>query len=93
MGIRLALGSSRPELLGLIVTQAMRLVLAGGIVGIAAAWFLDRLLAGMLAGVQVHDPVSLLLAWALMTLIAMLGSTWTAMNAARTDLVSVLHAE
>jgi predicted permease len=93
MGIRLALGSSRPELLGLIVTQAMRLVLAGGIVGIAAAWFLDRLLAGMLAGVQVHDPVSLLLAWALMTLIAMLGSTWPAMNAARTDLVSVLHAE
>jgi ABC-type antimicrobial peptide transport system permease subunit len=37
MGIRLALGSSRPELLRLIVMQAMRVILAGGLVGIAGA--------------------------------------------------------
>ncbi len=93
MGIRLALGSSRPELLRLIVMQAMRLILAGGVIGIAGAWFLDRLLAGTLVGVKVHDPVTLSLAWALMTLIALLGSSLPAMNAARTDLVSVLHSE
>jgi putative ABC transport system permease protein len=93
MGIRLALGSSRPELLRLIVMQAMRLILAGGVVGIAGAWFLDRLLASMLVGVKVHDPVSLSLAWALMTLIALLGSSLPARNAARTDLISVLHSE
>jgi putative ABC transport system permease protein len=93
MGIRLALGSSRPELLRLIVMQAMRLILAGGAVGIAGAWFLDRLLASMLVGVKVHDPVSLSLAWALMTLIALLGSSLPARNAARTDLISVLHSE
>ncbi len=93
MGIRLALGSTRPELLRLIVTQAMRLILAGGVVGIAGAWFLDRLLASMLVNVEVHDPVSLSLAWALMTLIALLGSSLPAMSASRTDLVSVLHSE
>jgi predicted lysophospholipase L1 biosynthesis ABC-type transport system permease subunit len=93
MGIRLALGSSRPELLRLIVMQAMRLILAGGVVGIAGAWFLDRLLASMLVGVKVHDPVSLSLAWALMTLIALLGSSLPARSAARTDLISVLHSE
>lgn len=93
MGIRLALGSSRPELLRLIVMQAMRLVLLGGGMGLAAAWFLDRLLANMLVGVKAHDPASLSLAWALMTLIALLGSSLPAMNAARTDLVSVLHSE
>jgi predicted permease len=93
MGIRLALGASRPELLRLIVMQAMRLILAGGVVGIAGAWFLDRLLASMLVGVKVHDPVSLSLAWALMTLIALLGSSLPARNAARTDLISVLHSE
>jgi ABC-type antimicrobial peptide transport system permease subunit len=73
--------------------QAMRLILAGGVVGIAGALFLDRLLASMLVGVKVHDPVSLSLAWVLMTLIALLGSSLPARNAARTDLISVLHSE
>jgi ABC-type antimicrobial peptide transport system permease subunit len=71
----------------------MRLILAGGVVGIAGAWFLDRLLASMLVGVKVHDPVSLSFAWALMTLIALLGSSLPARNAARTDLISVLRSE
>jgi ABC-type antimicrobial peptide transport system permease subunit len=93
MGIRLALGSSRPELLQLIVMQAMRLILVGGVIGITGAWFLDRLLANTLVGVKVHDPVTLSLAWALMTLIALAGSSLPAMNAARTDLVSALHSE
>jgi predicted permease len=93
MGIRLAIGSSRPKLLRLIVMQAMRLILAGGAMGIAAAWFLDHLLAKMLVGVKLHDPVSLSLAWTLMTGIALLGSSLPALNAARTDLVSVLHSE
>jgi ABC-type antimicrobial peptide transport system permease subunit len=93
MGIRLALGSSRSGLLRLIVMQAVRLILSGGLAGIAAAWFLDRLLASTLVGVKVHDPVSLLLAWALMILIALLGSSFPAMKASRTDIVSVLHSE
>lgn len=93
MAIRLALGSSRRRLLRLTVSQAMRLILAGGVIGIAGAWFLDRLLASMLVGVKVHDPVSLSLAWALMTLIALVGSCQPARNAARTNMISALHSE
>ena len=93
MGIRLALGASRRGLLHLIVTQATRLVLAGCLAGIAGAWFLDRLLASMLVDVKVHDPVSLSLAWALMTFVALLGSSLPAMNASQTDVVSILHSE
>ena len=93
MGIRLALGSSRGGLLRLIVMQAMRLILAGSVVGIIGAWFLDRLLASMLVGVKVHDPVSLSLAWALLTLVALLGSSLPAMVAARTDVILALHSE
>jgi ABC-type antimicrobial peptide transport system permease subunit len=93
LAIRLALGSSRRDLLRLIVSQAMHLILAGGIVGIAGAWFLDRLLASMLVGIQVHDPVSLSLAGALMTLIALVGCSLPARNAARTNVISVLHSE
>jgi hypothetical protein len=47
----------------LIVMQSMRLVLVGGIAGIAGAWFLDRFLAVTPVGVNAHDPVSLTLAW------------------------------
>jgi ABC-type antimicrobial peptide transport system permease subunit len=93
LAIRLALGSSRPELLRLIVAQAMRLILVGGVIGIAGAWFVDRLLASMLVGVKVHDPISLSLAWGLMTLIALVGSSVPARNAARTNVISILHAE
>ena len=93
MAIRLALGSPRPELLRLIVAQAMRLILAGGVIGIAGAWFVDRLLASMLVGVKVHDPISLSLAWGLMTLIALVGSSVPARNAAYTNVMSVLHSE
>jgi ABC-type antimicrobial peptide transport system permease subunit len=71
----------------------MRLILAGGIMGIAGAWFLDRLLASMLVGTQVHDPVSLSLAWVLMTLVALVGCSLPARKAARTDLISILHSE
>jgi putative ABC transport system permease protein len=93
MAIRLALGSSRAELLRLTVARAICLILAGGVIGIAGAWFLDRLLASMLVGVKVHDPVSLSLAWALMTLIALVASCVPARNAARTNVISVLHSE
>lgn len=93
MGIRLALGSTRSGLLRLIASQAMRLILLGSIVGVAGAWFLDRFLASTLVGVKVHDPLSLSLAWAVMTAIALMGSGFPAINASRTDVVSVLHSE
>ncbi len=93
MGIRLALGASRRGLLALIVMQAARLIAVGGILGIAAAFALSRLLAGMLVGVKPHDAISFSFAWMLMTVVALVASTIPASAAARTDLVSVLHSE
>jgi putative ABC transport system permease protein len=93
MGIRLALGASRPGLLRLVVMQAARLIFAGGILGLGGALALSKLLASMLVGVTPHDAVSFSLAWALMTVVALLASAIPAADAARTNLVSVLHAE
>ena len=93
MGIRLALGSSRPGLLRLVVMQAARLIFVGGVLGIGAALALSKLLASMLVGVTAHDAVSFSAAWALMTAVALIASTIPATQAARTDLVSVLHSE
>jgi putative ABC transport system permease protein len=93
MGIRLALGASRRGLLTLVVAQAARLVAVGGILGIAGAFLLSKLLTSMLVGIKPHDALSFSLAWILMTAIALLASTIPASHAARTDLVSVLHSE
>lgn len=93
MGVRLVLGASRGRLLALIVAQAARLIATGGILGITGAFLLSRLLSSMLVGVGPHDAISFSLAWALMTMIALLASTIPASHAARVDLVSVLHSE
>lgn len=93
MGIRLALGSSRSRLLRLILAQAARLIVLGGAVGLGSALLVSRLLASALVGVTAHDALSYSLAWALMTMIALLASMIPALGAARTDLMSVLHQE
>jgi predicted permease len=93
MGIRLALGASRRRLLALIVAQAARLIAIGGVLGLGGAFLLSRLLTSMLVGVQPHDAVSFSVAWLLMTVVALLASMIPASHAARTDLVSILHAE
>ena len=54
---------------------------------------LSKWLSSMLVGVTGHDPVSLSAALALMTVIALLASMIPAAQAARTDLISVLHSE
>ncbi len=93
MGIRLALGASRNGLLRLIVMQAARLIVLGGVLGAGAALLLSRLLSSLLVGVTPHDAISFWTAWALMTIVALIASTLPAADAARTDLLSVLHAE
>jgi predicted permease len=93
MGIRLALGSTQGGVLRLVVMQAGWLIGLGGILGLGAALGLSRLLASLLVGVTRHDPVSFSLAWALMTVVALLASTLPASQAARTDLITVLHSD
>jgi len=93
MGIRLALGASRAQVVRLVSVQALRLILAGSALGVGAAFLLSKWLSSMLVGVTGHDPVSLFAAWVLMTVIALLASMIPAAQAARTDLISVLHSE
>jgi predicted permease len=93
MGIRLALGASRGGLLRLITRQAARLIVLGGALGVISALLLNRFLASALVGVTPHDTLSLSLAWALMTFIALVACLIPAAHAARTDLQAVLRRE
>jgi putative ABC transport system permease protein len=93
MGIRMALGASRARVLRLVSMQALRLILAGGALGIGATFLSNRLLSSMLVGVTGHDPASLSAAWALMSAIALLASLIPAQEAARTDPITVLRSD
>jgi predicted permease len=93
MGIRLALGASRARVLHLVSIEALRLILAGSALGLGAALLLSKWLSSMLVGLTGRDPVSLSAAWFLMTAVALLASMIPAAEAARTDLISVLHSE
>jgi predicted permease len=93
MGIRLALGASRNGLLRLIVMQAARLIVLGGLLGAGAALLLSKFLSSLLVGVTAHDAVSFWLAWTVMTIVALIASTLPAADAARTNLLAVLHSE
>jgi ABC-type antimicrobial peptide transport system permease subunit len=71
----------------------MRLILAGSALGLGSAFLLSKLLSSMLVGVSRHHPISFSAAWVVMTSIALLASLIPAAQAARTDLISVLHSE
>ena len=93
IAIRLALGAARATVLRMVVMDAARLLIAGSIAGLAAAYFLSRVLASSLVGISPHDAVSFGVAWVLMTLVGLGASLVPAAHAARTDLNAVLHSE
>ena len=58
IGLRMALGAARPEVLWMIVRESLYLVAAGLIVGLPLAWFTSKLMASMLFKLSTHDPIS-----------------------------------
>jgi putative ABC transport system permease protein len=58
IGIRIALGAQREDVLKLMLGEGMQMALAGVVVGLVASFFLTRLLTKMLYGVSATDPVT-----------------------------------
>ena len=85
IGVRMALGASRPRVLGLILKQGMSLVLIGVTIGFAAALLVGRVLSGMLFGVGATDPVSLAAATAVLGGVALVACYLPARWATRVD--------
>ncbi len=61
IGIRVALGAAREDVLRLMVWQGMRPVIAGIVIGVAAAAAVSTILVNMLFGLSRHDPLSFVL--------------------------------
>ena len=93
MGIRIALGATRPGLLGMIVREGVALAGIGVIAGVGLALLLTRTMAGMLFGVKAIDPVSFISAALLLIGVAAAASFVPARRASKCDPMEVLRAE
>ena len=93
IGVRLAVGARREDVLAMILRRASMLTGIGLALGVALAFGLARLTAGLLFGVRPHDPVIFSSITVAVALIAM-GSSWIpARRAARIDPMVALHDE
>jgi putative ABC transport system permease protein len=93
IGIRVALGAQRSDVLGLIVRQGLWLALIGLGIGLAGALALTRAMATVLFGVSPTDPVTLAAAASLLVAVALLASYLPARHAASLDPLTSLRSE
>ncbi len=93
IGIRMALGATQREILKLVVLQGMTLAVTGGVIGLAAAFVLARLMSSLLFGVQASDPLTFGAISLLLTIVALLATYIPANRAARVDPMLCLRAE
>jgi ABC-type antimicrobial peptide transport system permease subunit len=93
IGIRLAIGARRGEVLGLVLRSGLVLSVSGILLGIAAAAAATRLMRGMLHGVTPGDPWTFVTVGVGLTLVAALASLVPAVRATRVDPVVALKTE
>jgi ABC-type antimicrobial peptide transport system permease subunit len=93
IGIHMALGASRGNVLGMILGQGLRLTAAGLVAGIAAAFALTRLLRTQLFNVTPSDPATLIAVAGFIALVALIACYIPASRATRVDPMVVLRDE
>ncbi len=93
VGLRLALGALRPQIVRQFLAQGLRVSLLGCLAGLALAAAGTRLLAGMLYGVSASDITTLAGVIALVLAVSIAASLIPALRASRVDPMQVLRDE
>jgi predicted permease len=93
IGIRMALGAARRDVLQLVIRRGLSLTLAGIVLGVAAAVSVMRLLTSMLYGVTPTDPATLLTVLVMLTAVVALACYVPARRATRVDPIVALREE
>jgi putative ABC transport system permease protein len=93
IGVRMALGAERADVLSLVLRQGLMMTLGGVVLGLAAAFALTRLLASMLFRVQTADPVVFVSIPLLLIAVSILATLLPARRATRVDPVVALRSE
>ncbi len=93
IGVRVALGAQRVDVVSLLMLEAGRLILAGVLVGAAGADAMSTLLVSFLYHVTPTDSLSFALAVALVVAVALVATYLPARRAMRIDPIVALRAE
>ncbi|MFI5127336.1 MAG: FtsX-like permease family protein, partial [Candidatus Acidiferrales bacterium] len=93
IGIRMALGAQRKDVLQLIVGEAARLAVIGLVIGIAASFAMTRLISSLLFGLSATDPLTFAAVAMLLSLVAVLASYIPARRAMQLDPMIALRYE
>jgi predicted permease len=93
IGVRMALGAERGDVLRLFIRQGLTLTAAGVGLGIVGAWALSRFLQSVLFGVRPHEPRAFVAASVIMAVVAFFASYVPARRASRIDPMVALRYE
>ncbi|HEX3927315.1 MAG TPA: ABC transporter permease [Gemmatimonadales bacterium] len=93
LGVRVALGASRENVLGLVLRQGMALAAIGAVLGIAGALGLTRLMTAQLYGIHPDDPATFATVTAVLLLVAVAATLIPALRATRVDPIIALREE
>ena len=93
IGVRMALGAERRDVLRLVLTRALRIVVAGLIVGLAGAAGVTRVLQTFLFGVTPTDPIAFTIVTLLLMAVGLMAAWLPARRATRIDPCAALRAE
>jgi predicted permease len=93
IGVRMALGAQRSDVMRLILGEGAKMAFIGVMVGLAAALGLIQLIANQLFGVSAHDPLTFVAGAILLTLVALLACYIPARRAVRVDPMVALRCE
>lgn len=93
IGIRIAVGADRGDVLALILREGVRLIMIGGAMGLAASLALTRVLESVLFRVGPHDPVTFVAVPVILGLAALVAVLIPARAAMKTDPVTALRWE
>jgi predicted permease len=93
IGVRMALGAARKQVLWMILRDSLVLIVAGLAVGLPLAWFGSKLMASMLYKLPAHDPVSFVAAGLGVLAVSLMAALLPARRAASVEPMQALRSE
>jgi ABC-type antimicrobial peptide transport system permease subunit len=93
LGVRLALGASRSSVMGMVLSQGVRLIVPGIAIGLLLALASGRLLGTLLFEVSAVDPVTYVAVALVLTVVALGATAVPALRATRVDPLTSMRTE